>query len=125
MVLALRSVLDLYFILNAIGFKNICRFIAHGDSASGRTLCIEQTGLQKRSKHFNKNAAWVRNFINTNMIEIIHTATEELTSNALTKRVTEREQQCPTHTQLTTTTYNIYIEQTQPYNIYVEQVARS
>ena len=93
MVLALRSVLDLYFMLNAIGFKNICKFIAHGDSASGRTLCVEQTGLQKRSKHFNKNAAWVRNFVEANVLGIYHTATEELTSNALTKRVTEREQQ--------------------------------
>ena len=81
MVLALRTVLDLYFILNALGFKNIGRFIAHGDSASGRTLCVEQTGLQKRSKHFNKNAAWVRNFVDANVLDIYHTATEELTSN--------------------------------------------
>jgi hypothetical protein len=93
MVLALRSALDTYFILNAIGFKNICKIIAHGDSASGRTLCVEQTGLQKRSKHFNKNAAWVRNFVDANVLDIFHTATEELTSNALTKRVTEKEQQ--------------------------------
>ena len=95
-VLALRSALDLYFILNAIGFKNICRFIAHGDSASGRTLCVEQTGLQKRSKHFNKNAAWVRNFVDANVLAIVHTPTEDLTSNALTKRVTEQEQQWST-----------------------------
>ena len=39
MVLALRSALDIYFILNAIGFKTICRIIAHGDSVSGNALC--------------------------------------------------------------------------------------
>ena len=58
--------------------------------ASGRTLCVEQTGLQKRSKHFNKNAAWVRAFKDANMLEIFHTATEELKkSDKITKKVTK------------------------------------
>ena len=96
MVLALRSSLDIYFILNAIGFTNICRIIAHGDSASGNVLCTEQTGLQKRSKHFNKNAAWVRGFVDLHILDIYHTSTNELTSNALTKRVTAAEQQWST-----------------------------
>ena len=96
MVLALRSALDIYFILNAIGFTNICRIIAHGDSASGNALCTEQSGVQKRSKHFNKNAAWVRNFVDGNVLGIYHTSTDQLTSNALTKRVTEAEQQWST-----------------------------
>jgi hypothetical protein len=47
-------------------------------------------------KHFKKNAAWVREFVDLHILDIYHTSTNELTSNALTKRVTAAEQQWST-----------------------------
>ena len=43
-----------------------------------------------------KNAAWERGFVDLNILNIYHTSTDELTSNALTKRVTAEEQQWST-----------------------------
>jgi hypothetical protein len=92
LVKALRCALDTYFILNHIGFTNISRIIAGGDNISCKTLCTESSPTQKRSKHFNMNSAWVRQFSDNDILQIVYTPTDQLTSNSLTKRVTAKEQ---------------------------------
>ena len=94
LVKALRCALDTYFILNHIGFSNISKIVASGDNISCKTLCTESSPTQKRSKHFNMNAAWVRQFSDdeNEILQLVYTPTGQLTSNSLTKRVTAREQ---------------------------------
>ena len=92
LVKAVRCALDTYFILNHIGFRNISKIIASGDNISCKTLCTESSPTQKRSKHFNMNAVWVRQFHDEDILQLVYTPTKQLTSNALTKRVTEQEQ---------------------------------
>ena len=92
LVKAVRCALDTYFILNHIGFSNISKIIASGDNISCKTLCTESSPTQKRSKHFNMNAVWVRQFNDEGVLQLVYTPTKELTSNSLTKRVTADEQ---------------------------------
>jgi len=93
LVLAMRNSLDTYFVLNWIGFKRIGRIISHGDSTPCQDLCTELTASQRRSRHFNMHTAWVREFVDNNILSLYHTPTNELTANALTKRVASTEQQ--------------------------------
>ena len=92
MVLALLC-LNIYYILNAIGFTNICRIIAHGDSASGNSRTMHGNQGCRRDQRISTtaNATWVRNFEDSNVLGIYRTFIVQPTSNALTKRVTEAE----------------------------------
>ena len=97
LVKALRCALDTYFILNHVGFTCISKIVASGDNISCKTLCTESSPTQKkRSKHFNMNSAWVRQFTDNDILQLVYTPTEELTANSLTKRVTAREQEWST-----------------------------
>jgi hypothetical protein len=92
LVKAVRCALDTYFILNFLGFSNISKIIASGDNISCKTLCTVSSSMQKRSKHFNMNAEWVRQLNDEDILQLVYTPTKELPSNSLTKRVTAEEQ---------------------------------
>ena len=72
--------------------SNISKIIASGDNISCKTLCTESSPTQKRSKHFNMNAVWVRQFNDEGVLQLVYTPTKELTSNSSIKRVTADDQ---------------------------------
>ena len=85
--------LDSYFVLNHIGFSNIGQLLLEGDNNSAEALeTTPACAARKRSRHFIGSAAFIRQFYDRFLLWIVHTPSTNLSSNALTKRVTEEEQ---------------------------------
>ena len=85
--------LDSYFVLNHIGFKSIGQLLLEGDNKSAEALeTTPACAGRKRSRHFIGQAAFIRQFYDRYLLWIVHTPSIDLSSNALTKRVTEEEQ---------------------------------
>lgn len=88
-VLAVRDFLDTYFLDNFIGFSNIGQMILQGDNLSSEALITSTSPTQKKSKHFSMLCAWIRQFYDNYLIWPIHTPSELLSADALTKRLPE------------------------------------
>ena len=89
----LQEELDTYFVFNWIGFRNIAQMLIEGDNTSNGSLCTTiSSSSRKKSRHFVGNANWVKEFVDLNLLRIVHTPGSNLVSNALTKRVSEEEQ---------------------------------
>jgi hypothetical protein len=81
--------IDSYFLLNFVGFSNIGQFILEGDNLSAEALYTTVSPTQKRSKHFSMSCAWIRQFYDEYVLWPMHTPSEQLSSDILTKRTPE------------------------------------
>lgn len=88
-VAAMRDMIDSYFLLNFVGFSNIGQFILEGDNLSAEALYTTVSPTQKRSKHFSMSCAWIRQFYDEFVLWPMHTPSELLSSDILTKRTPE------------------------------------
>ena len=79
----------LIFLDNFIGFSNIGQMILEGDNLSSEALITSTSPTQKKSKHFSMLCAWIRQFYDNYLLWPIHTSSELLSSDALTKRLPE------------------------------------